>query len=79
MKLSTAKLLASYNENQLHQLAKSTGYNDVFIEEIIEVDIREKDVRYKVRFEDDGSFGDEEPIGNVFVEQLEDLSVRLEF
>lgn len=78
MQLAKATRLASYTKEQIMQLAHTSGYRGVVIDEILEVDVRELDVRYLVKFTNDGSFGDDPCTGNLFVKQV-DLVVTLEF
>jgi ribosomal protein S10 len=75
MNLNTAKRLASLNERQLDEACREACYECTdtkrhIVEEILEVDIREKDVMYKCVFADDGSFDDnDDRVHSLFIRE----------
>ncbi len=62
MKLETAQKLATLDKQQLVRVLNDSGYvtKADAIEEILDIEIKEMDVTYIVRFKDDGSFEDED-------------------
>jgi ribosomal protein S8 len=62
MKLETAQKLATLDKHQIVRVLNDSGYitKSDAIEEILDIEIKEMDVTYTVRFKDDGSFEDED-------------------
>jgi hypothetical protein len=60
--------LMTLNAKQLSKAFANNGYLDMKVREILDIEkLNDGTVMYTVRFVDDGSFGDNDTIGKVYV------------
>jgi hypothetical protein len=60
--------LAALTPKQISKAFANNGYFDMNVHSIVDIEkLKDGTAMYTVRFVDDGSFGDNEPFGKVFV------------